>query len=435
MLAWWSMIFWGIFDALFYFSMRRPRMLRLAMSAYRLFAPITPGPLARLGLAAYLVTHADDVEEVLERSNEFLLGPINEKKILSGDFVISLDPERRYQREDNLILQSLPADRLAQLNQIVDEAAAAELAFVANPFEVVLFIERITVAIVDRFWGLSPNGARSSVVYARGPNMSADTMRLWLRKLAIVLGSREAGPFGIREVGLLCSEEFMAFVRAACANPSRRGFLAHIVKYSGADLDVAARNVAGLVMTGSAVVTKAFCHAFDQLLRFPRALERAVEAADRNNRQLMGRLLVEALRFNPVFPILPRYCVRNTTLAAGTPRETEIPAGAGVYVSPTGAMFDPDALEDPNAFGFGRDLQLNPRFAAGSDYGSPEDRTPGIYFLFGGGTHWCLGEQMAIAEMGAMGVALLRALRNPSLARGLQYDGSAVASLLIRHRA
>jgi cytochrome P450 len=438
------MIGWAVFDGLFFFSMRRPRLLRFGMGLFRRWKPIFASPFAGFGDATFLVTRADDVREVLEHPKDFLLGPVNERKILSGDFVISLDPERRYRAEKGLIresLKSLPMDRLKLLEDITDAAAQNQLqGTIANPFEVVEFAERCTVAIVEEFWGLKAAGASSTVVQA---DAGRETMRLWLRKLAAVLGAREPAPFGIREVGIQCSEEFLNFVQTACSMRVPGGadspdMIGHILKHSGDDLEVTSRNLAGLVMTGSAVVTKAFAHAFDQLLRHPQALEAAVVAAkataddDRAARQWVGRLLIEALRFNPVFPVLPRYCARNTTLARGTPRETEIPAAANVIASPTGAMFDPEAVDDPEHFGVYRNLQFNKDFATDNwDYGSPRDDSPGIYLLFGGGEHWCLGDQMAVAEMAAMGSALLNRLPNPRVVRPLRYDGSAAASLLI----
>lgn len=279
MLAWLSVIGWAIFDALFFYFMRRPRVMRVALGLFRRWRPIFAAPFSSFGGATFLVTRADDVREVLERSNDFLLGPVNETKILSGDFVIGLDPERRYGEEKDFIRSALPPNRLLRLEEIVERAAAQLLAPpLANPFEVAEFAERITVSIVEEFWGLSADGARSKVVKAsEGP----ETLRLWLRKLAIVLGSKHPAPFGIREVGLQCSEEFLSFVRAACAThaPDSADMIGHILWHSGEDLDVTSRNIAGLVMTGSAVVTKAFTHAFEQLMRHPAALRAAQQAA------------------------------------------------------------------------------------------------------------------------------------------------------------
>jgi len=437
MLAWGRMIAWAIFDSLFYFSMRRPRLLRVGMGFFRRVWPIFEGPFASLGGTMFLVTRAVDVHEVLRRTTDFLLGPVNQKKILQGDFIISLDPEHKYHDEKKLIGHSLPDNRLAEIERIVDSRADELLYKPESPFEVAEFAERITVAIVEHFWGLDPAGAQSKVVCAEP---GRETMRLWLRKLAIVLGSREPAPFGIREIGLACNEEFLSFVEAQCTthSPDARDMIGYMLKRSGGNVPVVSRNAAALMMTGSAVVTKAFCHAFDQILRRPRVLKDAIDIAKAPilDRPAMGYLLVEGLRFNPVFPVLPRYCVRNTTLAQGTPRATEIPAGSNVIASVLGAMFDPEAVDQPDRFSNARNLQLNRNFAADNwRYGSKRDGTPGDYMIFGGGDHWCLGDQMAIGEMASMAIALLGKLNNPRRPcySSLRYDGSAVRSLRVWH--
>lgn len=441
MLAWFRLIGWAIFDGLFFYFMRRPRLMRVLGGVFRRRWPVfAPGGAFFAG-ATFLLTRADDSREVLRRPHDFLLGPVNERKILAGDFIISLDPERRYLAEKAIVRNALPVTRLQQLEGIVDRAAVRLLdpGPVPSPFEVAEFAERITVAIVEEFWGLNADGARSTVV--RAPE-GRETLRLWLRKLAIVLGSREPAPFGIREVGEQCNEEFLAFVREACARraPSAGGptddMIGHVLRESGGNQEVTSRNIAALVMTGSAVVTKAFCHAFEQLLRHEEALPAAVRAARAGDRVRVGLLLIEALRFNPVFPVLPRYCARPATIAAGTPREVEVPAGSNVVVAPIGAMFDPEAVEEPDRFGFARDLQLNAEVSTPDwRYGTRPDGGPGVYMLFGGGEHWCLGDQMAVAELASMGVALLTRLDNPRPTGWLRYDGSAAASLLVEHGA
>lgn len=460
MLAWLKMIGWVYFAGIFFFSMRRPRFLRVGMGFFRRLWPIFRSPFASFAGATYLVTRADDTQEVLRRAHDFLLGPVNERKILTGEFIIALDPERRYRTEKENATLALQPNRIRQLEDIVDRAARQLLALpIDDLFNVTLYVERITVAIVRDFWGLDPGRARSDVVTAQ-PGF--ETMRLWLRKLAIVLASMEPAPLGIREVGLQCSEEFVSYVRAECAvhPPGNRDMIACILARSGNNMDETVRSIAGLTMTGAAVVTKAFSHAFDQLLNFPEALDAAIDAsADearlraagdiegaRQRRIFVGRILIEALRFNPVFPVIPRYCVRGTTLARGTERETEIPAGANVIVSPLGAMFDPEAVPDPERFGFARNIQLNQRTSTTPDwdYGSPSDGTPGSYVIFGGGEHWCMGDQMAICEMASMAVALLNRLCDPAVPGGprrrpyradkLRYDNSAAESLIVGTR-
>ena len=434
---WGEMIGNALIDFGYLFSMRRPRLLRMFQGGLRRWAPIFRIP------GVTLVTRADDVQAVLERDDDFLLGPVNEKKFLSGEFIISLDPGEQYDAEEGLIHAAFPDDRIEQLRRVTSTAAGTLLPDEmpqSGTFDVVPYAERITVAIVKSFWGLKTEGARSRVVRAAEGD---ETMRLWLRKIAAVLGSRASASLGFKEVGEACAEEFMRFLKAACdakaaerdaGEPEPPDVLGRIVWREKAS-EVARRNIAGLIITGAAVVTKGFAHAFEQLLLRPEALEQAREAARRDDYWTIEALLMEALRFNTVFPMIPRHCPRSTTLAAGTSRETEIPAGATVAVGITGAMFDPEFVERPALFSDKRGVNLNPEWQTG--YVPPRS---GIYLHFSRGAHWCPGDQMGLAEMGAMCCALLRRLDNPRiiapmqwLRRPLRYDGPPVHRLIVHY--
>jgi len=449
-----SLIDWGYF-----FLMRRPRMLRTIAGVGRRWLPVLP--LAR----HKLLFRAEDVHEVLERNDDFLLSPINERKLYGGDFVISLDPGAQYVEEKALIRAAFPADRSDRLYRIVTAAAEKRLEGLpeAGKFDLVPFAERVTVDVVREFWGLDPAKARSRVVRVprgAGTEEGPETMRLWLRKLAALIASRDPAPFGVKEVGHACGEEYVRYVKDACeaaaANRPASGpadVLGRIVWHSPRT-ERAWRTAAGLIVTGTTVVTKAFTHAFEQLVGNPQALERAVVAATAGDRQALERLMMEALRFNTVFPMVARYCPRNTTLARGTPREAEIPADSMVAVSPTAAMFDPSVVEEPDEFREYRGRNLNRDWASGSggyaiggqyrpvrdrDYAAKDWR--GIYMHFGSGAHWCPADEMALAEISAMCGAVLRRLRAPRIAawapellyRPLRYDGPAVWRLRVKY--
>lgn len=427
---WLALIFGSFKEGLIAFAMRRPRLLRTLVGLAR-----RRKRFLRLGEYTF-VAKADDVREVLTRNDDFLVGPINQTKVLTGDFLFSLDPSPKYQDEKDLIRKALPGNRIAKLERITDRAARDVLAAkaVKSPFDAVDFAERVTVRIAKSFWGLDPAGARSRVVRA---DEGEDTMVLWLRKLAAVITSGEPAPFGLIEAGRTCRDEYMRFVQAACEARAKRNkpgydVIGRLVKLAR-DPEVARRNVAGLIVTAAAVVTKAFAHALEQLLLNEDARARARDAAQAGRRAEVAQLLVEALCFNPVFPMLTRYCPRNTTLAKGTAHESEIPAGSTVVVGLIGALFDPKAVREPGRFGYGRALELNPGWStAGGRYGGPANSGRGADLLFGGGTHRCIGDQMALAELAAMGMAVLE-LPRLRIGRPLRYDGPAVKSLVVEY--
>lgn len=58
--------------------------------------------------------------------------------------------------------------------------------------------------------------------------------------------------------------------------------------------------------------------AIDQLLRHPEALAAACAAARADDDELLRRIVLEAMRFDPLAPGLPRIAARDWTLAFGT---------------------------------------------------------------------------------------------------------------------
>ena len=453
---WAGLIASNLFDSLYFFGLRRPHLLRVISGAARRWTPSFSAP------GFMLLSRADDVREVFLRGDDFLLSPVNERKILSGDFVISLDPSAQYHDERELMRAGFPENHIDLLKKYTTAAAerllpkdpTAGLAKRKRPqprrrrdFDIVPFAERVTVQLVRDFWGLDPVAARSSVVSierGEGLDEGAETMRLWLRKLAAIIGSREPAPFGVKEVGDACAAEFGRYVKEACEaraaefdaaqQPREPEDVLGRLVWHRPRAEATWRTAAGLIVTGTAVVTKAFTHAFEQLARRPGPLKLAIEAAHRHDDAVLAMLLMEALRFNTVFPMVARYCPRNTTLAYGTPRETDIPAGTMVAVSPTGAMFDPEVVDDPESFSIHR--RFIPSWGAmpGSSYAD----WAGVYMHFGSGVHWCPGDEMALMEMTAMCGVLLRGLPEPEIPgvlpelwRPLRYDGPAVWRLKV----
>jgi cytochrome P450 len=105
-------------------------------------------------------------------------------------------------------------------------------------------------------------------------------------------------------------------------------------------------------------------------------LDAAVRADDT---ALVTRYVSEAARFVPFPPLLYRQCVKDVTLAPGTPRKATIHEGARVVVGLGSAMMDGEVIEDPARFSL--------------------DRPEWSYLFFGHGLHECMGRHMALTAM------------------------------------
>lgn len=174
------------------------------------------------------------------------------------------------------------------------------------------------------------------------------------------------------------------------------------------------RNVGGVVVGAVETTSKATAHAIDQLLRHGDAVRRARTAAAAGEADEVGRYAFEALRFNPINPVLARHAARGAVIAAGTRRERYVPAGRTVYAAVLPAMFDPNVFDEPDEF--------------------RADRPASAYLHFGHGLHTCFGRFVNAIQIPELTAALLR-LENLRLAPGadgrIVYDGPFPDKLLL----
>ncbi len=137
--------------------------------------------------------------------------------------------------------------------------------------------------------------------------------------------------------------------------------------------------------------------ALEQLLRRPDALAGAQRAARDNDDDLLRGYVMEAMRFDPLAPGLPRLTVRDGTIAQGLKRARSVPKGSTVLAAFASAMMDERRVPDPKTF--------NPR------------RLDYEYIHFGHGVHECFGRHINNATLHRMLKPLL-ARRNLRRAPG-----------------
>jgi cytochrome P450 len=140
--------------------------------------------------------------------------------------------------------------------------------------------------------------------------------------------------------------------------------------------------------------------AVEQLLRRPAALAAAHGAAMADDDDRLHDIVLEAMRFDPLAPALPRRATQEWTVAAGTRRQQTIPAGATVLVGFASAMMDERRLPTPTVFDPGR--------------------RPYEYIHFGCGLHECFGRHINHATLHRM---LKPLLARPGLRRAKGPDG------------
>jgi cytochrome P450 len=134
--------------------------------------------------------------------------------------------------------------------------------------------------------------------------------------------------------------------------------------------------------------------AMEQLLQRPKVLAEAQAAARADDDELLRRYVLEAMRFDPLAPGLPRVALTEWTLGNGTSHASTIPAGAQVLAAFASAMMDPRRVASPRTF--------------------DPNRPASDYMHFGFGLHECFGRHINNATLHLM---LKPLLKQPNLRR------------------
>ncbi|MEM7353564.1 MAG: cytochrome P450 [Acidobacteriota bacterium] len=145
---------------------------------------------------------------------------------------------------------------------------------------------------------------------------------------------------------------------------------------------------------------KAPAQAIDELLRRPKELAAAQEAARAGNTERVAKYVWEALRFSAVNPGLFRTATEDYIVAKGNMRATKIPKGTRVFAALESAMLDEHELDDPTEFRIDR---------------------PAYQFMhFGHGLHECFGRYVSYQQVP---ILVQEVLKQKNLRRAPGADG------------
>lgn len=379
----WRPLALKVFIRIFYIIDRRPSVGRILLSVLRL------KPVWRIGQTVF-VTGDRQVLEVLQRDDDFPLPEKRAEKFPTGAFVLGMSRTPQFVHERHLLEHVVNRADRARVETLVDcgSRRAIEKAKPDGELEVVSHLcSPVGQAVLESYFGLR----------------NADTLLNDLRLLGAMVASPHSEKDDFRRLvddaaGRIYDRinEEIHFVESMVTGQSPLKDDATVLERlvwhwkngtSGLDREDVRRNITGVLLPGSALVARAFTTALVQLFRRKKLRTTAYAAHEAGDRRTLEGCLMEALRFHPVFPVVPRYCPRETTLP-GFRREYRIKAGRSVFASVALAMFDGKGalFQGP---GGGRPVDVRIR-----------DRRH--YRHFGGGAHECLGQHIALPQMAAM---------------------------------
>jgi len=318
-----------------------------------------------------VVTRFEDVKEVLARDGEFevVYGPRMIEITGGQNFFLGMQDTPDYTRDVSNMRIAVRRTDLPSIVQPFAARKAAELVAATRgridvPQDLTL---RVPTQLLDVYFGTPGPSEREMIAWT--------TDMFWY--LFIDLSADPTLDKRALQSAAQCRTYLDGVVRDRKARPSsaddvlNRCLAMQAAGLPGMD-DLGIRNnLIGLVIGAVPTTSKAAVLALDQLLERPDALAGAQRAARADDDALLARHIFEALRFNPVNPVIYRRANRDTVVAAGTLRARKIPRSTMVLAANYSAMFDRFKLYDPESF--------------------RTDRPWDSYILWGDGLHTCFG--------------------------------------------
>jgi cytochrome P450 len=342
-----------------------------------------------------------DVVDVLSRDGDFeVVYEPRMSEITGGDnFFLGMPNTPRYTRD---VANMRIAVRRNDVSDVIEPFAArtaAEIVAAADgridvPKDLTL---RVPTLLIGEYFG-TPGPSEEQMI-------QWTTIMFWY--LFIDLANDASVGVKAREAARGCREYLDAAIRdrkrapTDCDDVLNRCLAMQAAKLPGMD-DLGVRNnLIGLIIGAIPTTSKAAVQALDELLSRPPLLEAAQRAARADDDRSLARYVFEALRFNPVNPVIYRRATRDAVIAEGTLRARKVPKGTMVLAANLSAMFDPLKIDSPNEFRI--------------------DRPADDYILWGYGLHACFGAHINQAMIPAILKPLLKTkgLRRASGKQGL----------------
>lgn len=324
-----------------------------------------------------LVTRYRDVVDVLSRPDVFSVRLYaRSMDPVVGPFMLARDNTSANWRDKSIMRTMLSWEDLPRVRQIAAQLADDVLARQASAGR---------VEVVSQLGRLVP--VRICGAYFGFPGPDVETMLRWSKATQLDMFKNLGNDPVVHGAAVRAGEEIRAYLTdltarrrqelpdaSAAATGTDTLTRLLLVRYPDEvqfDAERIIANMAGLLIGSVETTSQAVVQSLQQLLLRPEITAQAQAAALSGDDAALDAIVFEALRFNPINPLLFRFCERDVTLAGDSAYAAELPAGSIVFACTASAMFDASELEAPDEFRPGR--------------------PPSHYFHFGFGHHECLG--------------------------------------------
>lgn len=371
------------------------RVMALLPFGFRLLRNLWPIP--RFG-SMYVATRHDDVREVFATDPAFAVPYKDKLDVLTGGepFFLAMGDTPAYHAGTAAMRRVVRAEDLPELGRRAEAEAEAIVAAAGGSIEVVDLVRKVTFDVLGGYFGVPPPVDGNLPVWA---------MRLFEFQFADPKGDPALRGEVDRIAPALRAHIDAEIARRRAAPDGKDDVLARCLALQAAGepgySDVEIRTgLLCMIVGGPPQPPMVVPQALEQLLRRPEILAGAQAVARADDDDLLHGYVMEAMRFDPLAPGLPRAVVQDCLLARGTDRETRVKAGSTILAAFASAMMDERRVRDPKRF--------DPR------------RPEGEYLHFGHGLHECFGRHINHATLHRM---LKPLLKRQNLRRAKGADG------------
>ena len=359
-----------------------------------------------------LTSRYDDVREVFADDRNF--GVVYKAKldvIMGGQpFFLGMGDTQQYRDDTAAMRKVVRREDLLMLAQQVELMAEDIVRAAPNRIDVVdTLVRRVTFSVLGDYFGV--------------PEPSNGDLRVWgTRLFEFQFADQGNDPALLAEV-----EEIAPALRAHIQGqidkrrtaPGKDDVLSRCLAEqkagtSGFSDDQIRTALMGFVVGGPPQPPMVVPQAMEQLLRRPDALLGAQTAARAGDDMLLAAQVLEAMRFDPLAPGLPRVALTDAVIASGTGHAAKVAAGDTVLAAFASAMMDPRRVANPRRF--------------------DPTRPASDYIHFGYGLHQCFGIHINQATLHLMLKPLLQRpnlRRAPGKAGRLRKNGAFAESLVV----
>ena len=335
----------------------------------------------RIGTKVIVARHAQ-VTEVLLRDLDFLIAPVNAKRIneVNGAFVLGMDRASDLATERQALYRALGSVDLKPIRRAVSDRATALVATAMDIDVVGAYARPVAANTARTLFGVSE---------PRGQVFEDVVRSIFAHTFLNLSNDKTVGDRAVRASKLMRKWFEDEIRRRSQSGQPGADMMGYLLRDKTIDPDCVRRTLGGMLV-GSIDTTASSVAKIVSVIGKDGDLAAKI-AADVNDESRLAGWCREALRRWPHNPILLRSAATDTILA-----DTEVRRGDDIVLLTQAAMFDATAFPDP--------LELRP------------DRPASAYLHFGAGLHPCAGRAVNAFQIPLLVGALVR--------RGIKSVGS-----------